>query len=82
MKKFVETFQSFPPEGRRRHPSPAFIELITGLTISSKKKKKLRSVQHDLVQGGGTYMMGGVLGRRIGPGFSVESREGVQVMLH
>ena len=31
MKKFVETFQSFPPEGRRRHPSPAFIELVTGL---------------------------------------------------
>ena len=31
MRKFVETFQSFPPEGRRRHTSPAFIELITGL---------------------------------------------------
>ena len=31
MRKFVETFQNFPPEGRRRRPSPAFIELITGL---------------------------------------------------
>ena len=39
MRKFVETFQSFHPEGRRRRPSPAFTELITGLPTGPRIAK-------------------------------------------